>query len=257
MYAAGDEQRIGARCNAAGNIGAHRIANRQGACRRDCRLAYFMGHREDAIVDRRTRLAGPDYFAARLLIALRDCAGAIDQVVAAFHDKIGIGANHVKPLSAHAPDQLAIVIRRLGLVVIKTGVENDVGVFRGSKADVQTVQNAKVAFGAEMKHRPCTTIDQRIAREIARGEDRIARIGGYGEPFEHADNGRAWPRRVGEKDHGPSAGAELLKRFAGKRPGTQAVVDDAPDIADQQIVTGNNRAEAIKAFHGDFRPWRR
>src|SRR6185437_8837125 len=73
--AGGDEENVDPHLERAGDVGAHRVADRER-------------------VDRRMRLARIDRLTAHLLIALRERARAINQRIAALHDEIGVGADH-------------------------------------------------------------------------------------------------------------------------------------------------------------------
>ena len=50
-------------------------------------------------------------------------------------------------------------------------------------------------------------------------------------------------RRIGDQDHGPALRAEARERVTRFRCGGDAVVDDAPDIAEQDVVGGRERAQ--------------
>src|SRR3954464_2992085 len=88
MDAAGEEKTIDAETECAGEVGPHRIPDRQHTVERGWPAAPFGGERHRAFIDRPVRLAVEDRLAAQFSIELGDRARAIDQAVAAFDDDV-------------------------------------------------------------------------------------------------------------------------------------------------------------------------
>src|SRR3954465_4614789 len=87
--AAGEEKAVYSEAERAGEIGAHRIPDRQHTVERGRPAAAFGGERHGAFIDRPVRLAVEDRLAAEFAIELGDRTRAIDQAVAAFDDDVG------------------------------------------------------------------------------------------------------------------------------------------------------------------------
>ena len=85
MDAAGEEKTIDSETERAGEIGSHRISDRQHAVERGRPAAAFGGQRHGAFIDRPVRFAVEDRLAAEFAIELGDRARAIDQAVAALN----------------------------------------------------------------------------------------------------------------------------------------------------------------------------
>src|SRR4029079_10147935 len=79
MDAAGEEKTIDPETERAGEVGAHRISDRQYTVERGWPAAALGGERHGAFIDRPVRLAVEDRLAAEFAIELRDRARAIDQ----------------------------------------------------------------------------------------------------------------------------------------------------------------------------------
>ena len=79
MNAGGDEQRVEPLAGGAGDIGAHRVADRQHPRTRERRFSRRARRGQRGAIDRRVRLARIDRLAAERLVGLGQRAGAIDQ----------------------------------------------------------------------------------------------------------------------------------------------------------------------------------
>src|SRR5437660_613244 len=77
----------------AGEIRAHGITDREHLAQLGGVSAPLGGKRHRALIDRPVRLAVEHHLAAELAIEFGDCAGAIDQPVAALYHDVGIGAD--------------------------------------------------------------------------------------------------------------------------------------------------------------------
>ena len=120
MQPARHEHGADAEARRAGNIGIDPVADCQNLAPRHgapCQCADGLKRKQ---IDRRVWLAGINDATPFLLVEGSERAGAIDELVAAFHQMIGISADHrelPRGKRAHEPD---IVVRRLGLVVEET-----------------------------------------------------------------------------------------------------------------------------------------
>ena len=105
------------------------------------------------LVDRHVGLAGIDHLAAILFIDLRERAGAVDEVVAALDQMIGVGAEHGELASGKLAQQALIVLRRLGLVVEQPGADDKLGVFGIDAREIQSLKIGRSRSGPRWKMR--------------------------------------------------------------------------------------------------------
>src|SRR3954452_24352373 len=101
-------------------------------------------------------------------------------------------------------------------------------------------------------------------RQVAGGDDAIVRRARHGEAIELADDGAPRPRRVGDQERRAPLLTEARQGLAGWREGLDAVVDHAPDVAQDHVVARRDLLEArdeadgfgLLRGHGDCRVWR-
>src|SRR3954469_17652270 len=101
-------------------------------------------------------------------------------------------------------------------------------------------------------------------RQVAGGDDAVVRRARHGEAIELADDGAPRPRRVGDQDRRAAPLTEARQGLAGWREGLDAVVDHAPDVAQDHVIAGRDLLEArdeadgfgLFQGHGDRGFWR-
>jgi hypothetical protein len=81
--------------------------------------------------------------------------------------------------------------------------------------------------------------------DISRGDDAIEHGVRHGQLIQKAQHDFGGARRIGDQDHGSAALAEARERLDRLRKGRYAVVDDAPDIRQDNIVTRRERGKAV------------
>jgi len=82
------------------------------------------------------------------------------------------------------------------------------------------------------------------AGDVARTHDAVVGRARHAQPVERqARHPLARPRRVGDEHHRAAALAEARERIAGIGRGGDAVVDDAPDVAEHDVVVAGERGE--------------
>ena len=158
-------------------------------------------------------------------------AGAIDQRRTTLDHDIGIAADHEQLARQHGFEPRAIVVRRLGLVVLEARADHIVGAFRWREVHVQAREDRAVALGPEMVERLSMPLLDRGAGEIARGNDGVIGLARHVQTLELAHHLFARARRIGNKDDHAAARAHAHQRVAGMRKRGDAVVDDAPHVA--------------------------
>src|SRR5688572_18271941 len=110
-----------------------------------------------------------------------------------------------------------------------------------------------VAFGTEMIE-PDRPGRRGTPREIGAGrasrcDDGIVAIMRDADAVELALDVAGDTRRVGEQDHRPAILPERAQSLDGVQAWPPAIMDDAPDVADQRIIGAGNLTEA--GDHGD------
>ena len=81
------------------------------------------------------------------------------------------------------------------------------------------------------------------AGDIARGHDGVIGLARHMQPLELARHLFARARRIGDQDDHAAARARAHQRVAGVREGGDAVVHDAPDVAQHHVVVGRQRGK--------------
>ena len=71
---------------------------------------------------------------------------------------------------------------------------------------------------------------------IARGDHLVEDIARHAQALELVENRRAGTGRIGDQDHGATARPEALQGVAGGAIARLPIVDDAPDVAEDDIV---------------------
>ncbi len=239
----GHEQEIDADRARALEIGAHRIADRQHAARRDPAPGRGFRLRQRHVVDRPIGLAGIEHLAAHGGVEIGDRAGAIDQPVAALHHHVGIAADHEQLARQHGFEPGAVVLRRLHVVVVEAGADHVVGALQRREAHIEPGEDRAVALGPEVEQALSGARLDHAAGDVAGGDDGVIGLARDMQLVELARHHLALARRIGDQDHGGAARARAHQRVAGMREGGDAVMHHAPDVAQQRR---RSRARASK-----------
>ena len=80
---------------------------------------------------------------------------------------------------------------------------------------------------------------------VARGRDGVPRLARDAEPLDLCRDLAPRTRRVRQQHDAATARAEPLQRGDGVREGGDAVVDAAPQVAEQRVVIGRDVGEAV------------
>src|SRR3954462_5517884 len=96
-------------------------------------------------------LADEDRLAAELMIKARQRAGAIDQALAPLHHDVGIGADHRQSSSHQPPEERAVILGRLGVVIEKPGAAHQLRFHLADKLGIEPGVETEVALVAHMK----------------------------------------------------------------------------------------------------------
>ncbi len=152
----GHQQAVEAHGAGAGDVGVHSVADGQHAVEIERIFARALQKPEGHAVDRRVGLAGLLDFAAQNLVAFGQGAGAIDQLVAAIDDKVGIGADHRQVFRPQGDEDIFIIGRRLDRVLDEAGADGEIGFLQGDRRYSPArnggsgVKQRPVALGADM-----------------------------------------------------------------------------------------------------------
>ena len=184
----------------------------------------------------------------------RERSTAIDQPVAALDHAVGVGADQFEPARGTLGQAFAIVLGRFGLVIDRAG-DRDEGRVGGTFRDLQaeTVIEGPVAVRTDDPGRAGRAFGEFVACGVARSDDGAPAVARHVQGVELGHHTRRRPRRVGDQDDVPMVAVEPDQRLAGRGPALAAVVDHAPDVAEQQVVVGGDvgqAGEGVREGHG-------
>jgi len=255
--AAGDEERIEAFAEPSLDIGFKPVADGENAGIRD-----FPPERRDPVtckrIDGRPGLAEIEHLAAHFLVEPCQRAGAIEDRIAVMDDDIGIGAEHLQAeLLCHQQGR-AVIIRGFGAVIHEAGAEDALGLLEGNAADIGGVvhlgrrrEEPEILLGPDVIHLLSDhAAIERDAGGITGGGDVIPGICRHLEARELGFHIRLRAGGICEQDHDPAAGAEIPERRHGLGKGAYAIVQAAPEIAQERIMAGRDFREAGDDLHG-------
>ena len=102
-----------------------------------------------------------------------------------------------------------------------------------------------VEVGADVEHRRAAGLDQRRRRDVAGGGDAVEASRGTPSRLHARPNLRFRRRRVGDEDHGAAGLPEAGQRVDRGGVEDDAVVDHAPDVAEQQVLVRGEVGEPL------------
>src|SRR5712671_107648 len=238
VNARGDEQAVYTECGGTLEVGADRIPNGQHARAVERLAAHLHRGGERLFVDGRVRLAGIEHLAARIPIAVRNGAGAIDEMFAALHHDIRIGAQHHEVALAHRCDQFVVVMRGFSRIVIETGTDDEIGAFDRNGHDIEVFEYPDIPLGADVEHALAGTLRDDGAGYVSGTHDTIIGFRRNRDAVEKPLHEFARAGRIGDQHDRTALPAEAGKRVAGLERCRHAIVDDPPDVAQYGVVVG-------------------
>ena len=132
----------------AGNIRRQTIAHRENTTLR------HPGHRQHRLVDFPIRLAERAHIAAHLGITLRQRPGAENPQIAAHHNHIRIGAQHLQP-ACHAGRERRLEFGNIGriAVIVRPGIDHAIGgLGRRHQLDIQPLEQVEITLRPKMEN---------------------------------------------------------------------------------------------------------
>ena len=231
------------------DVRPHAVADREHATLLDRRASNLFSERQRPIVDRRVRLAGVDDRTAELLVSTRERSRAIDESVAAVDHDVRIGADHRHAADRHRPQFRFVIIERFGLVISEAGAERILGVFEGHESRPRAsrlgygVEKAQVALRPDVEDLVAGLLFHQSNRHVARRDDGVERVGRNPELQHLAFDRRRGPRRVADENDGAAPPSERHKRLRGLRERGHAIVQYAPDVAKNRVITVRDLAQ--------------
>ena len=234
----------------AGDVGAQRIADRE-----DALLVGDAEQLERGLVDIGQRLAVPAHRAAELLVALRDRAGADEQLVA---DRPRPDRDWRRPSAGRAAAPLAASARnpRSFVLAAGPGVEDEIGVLRPTRrGEVEALEHVVVARRPDVIAGACRArrrTGRRAAADAARsprprnGRDRRAAAGCRSRSC--ACRPACARRGALESTHARACRASRNCAQRVERAGHRlvAVMQHAPEIEDEAVIARDDLAQAAE-----------
>ena len=165
--------------------------------------------------------------------------------MAALDDEIGIGADHQEIAPAHGLEPRPVILDGLVLVVVEAGADHVIGLVDGAEAHVEPIVDRHVAGRADVMHDLPDALLDGEPGQVAGGDDGVIGRARHAETVELRSHRSAGARRVGDEDHLPALGAEAGQRVACRLIGFDAVMQHAPDIAEDEIVAFGERLQAL------------
>ena len=197
------------------------------------------------------RLARPEHLPIHALVEIGDGAGADVLPPAHIHHKVGVGADKRQPARARALEQLAIVFRRLGRIVVEAGAEDGLCLLQWGRPGGQPLERCGVAVGRSDAEEPRIAFLGDVAqRDLAGCNDVVPGFARHASRIQHGGHALAGDRRVGDQDHGATARAKAQQRIASILKGAVAVVQHAPHVAEQHVVASKQLSGARQDGRG-------
>ena len=103
------------------------------------------------LIHRRKRLSRHRDSSSHHGVAFGDRTGTIDELVAAAHALVGIGADHLKLVIAHLSKEGGVVIGRLARVVEEPGAHHRLGLGEAGDVDIEPAEEPQIALRPEME----------------------------------------------------------------------------------------------------------
>ena len=245
MDAGGDEQDVQPLGVGALDVGGHPVADAEHPRARDRTAGQALGLRDAQLIDGRMGLAGHDHLAAEGLVELGERAAAVDQPVAPLDHDVGIGADHLQPAGRGAFEPVLIVARAFGLIIDGSGAGDEGGLVEALEGQAEPLIERRVPVGAQAPGGAGRPLGQQQAGGVAGGDKGRPGLPRDAEGVELGDHVGRGPRRVGDQDHRPPLGPPARERRTGGRKALAAIVDDAPDVAQQDVIVVDKVGKAL------------
>src|SRR6056297_1083070 len=249
--AARDEEAVEPLAHGPRDIGLDPVANGENALV-GYRNAQLGEPSAGEVVDRRGGFAEIEGFPTHLLVHPRDGPGAPLALVAPVDDDVGVEAEKGQATRLRRQQDRPPCFG-LGLRVFRSGTEDAFGLFQADGLDFNRILDDM----DRLENHPVAVLTHEVdlfadrageesdPRGIARGGDRVPRIARHAETVELCLDGPSWARGIGQENDVATAGAVSLQRGHGRPEGRDAVVHDAPDIAEKRVVVRRDLGEAV------------
>ena len=163
-------------------------------------------------------------------------------------DQVGIGANERQAARGHRAQPILVIVRRFHVVVEQSGAEDIGRLFQRRELRPHAGRSPRAASNSE-RSRPARYDgpargafgDQRDG-DVARCHHRVERVGRNAEgdllPYRRAGTGALVIRTTA-----PPRRLNATRRVGSGSKGFAAVVDDAPDVAEDRVIAVGDLAE--------------
>ncbi len=242
MNSLGDQQAVHAHVDGAGYVGMDGVADGEDAIDGERFPPSLFEEANRHAIDRLVGFSRLFDFAAQLLVTFGQRAGAIDQLIAAIDDQIGIGANHRQIFRA-AGDQNGLIIGwRFFRVVNQPGADRESGLRKRDRRDIMRGQgagrreNRPVAVRSDVEWPSRGALCDRLGANVAGCGDGVIAIGAYPQPSQLFGDLALGTGSVGDERHRFAAPPQFAQGFDGGRKVALAVVEHAPDVAQECVI---------------------
>ena len=134
--------------------------------------AHRLGRGLRSVVGVGVGLARPEHLPIHALVEIGNGAGADVLPPAHIHHKVGVGADKRQPARPRALENVAIVFRRLGRVVVEAGAEDGLRLLQWGRPGGQPLERCGVAVGRSDAEEPRIAFLGDVAqRDLAGGDD--------------------------------------------------------------------------------------
>ncbi len=197
-------------------------------------------------------LSGIDHGSAKVFIDFRQCAGTPVQLAADPHLLVRIGTDHrnvpVDPLF----QRIGIIGRMVLEGIAQTDAEQDIGLVRLAKAQVEPLIQVRISLPPRIRaHRPenlVPALGQFFAGRISGRDAVIIGIGWHTKREEIVDHLLLWHGRIRDETDFSALFTKVHQRPASLFKGIAAIMDHAPDIAQDGVILASNLGQAARKF---------
>ena len=162
-------------------------------------------------------------------------------------DEIRIAADEWQVAPGEPRQKRPVLLGGLGPVVKELGRDDEIGLRLADERDVAPVEEVFVAVLADMKHLMQPAFGDQRFGDVAGGDEPVPGLPRHPLLIEHVGHLRRGTGRVRQQDDRAAVLAEAGQRRTGRLQRPEAVMHDAPDIADEEVVLCQQRAGLIQA----------
>lgn len=197
---------------------------------------------------------------AARLVEIGERPAAIDQPITVLDHPIRIGGDQRQVALQPQGDPVIIHVRRV-IIGIEVGDDHGASVFSRADGDIEPLEQAVILIGrADIVNGLATVVLEDGAGGVARRDYVVVGVSHHPEVVEHFDDRRRGTRCIGDEDDPAALPAVVHQRFDGGGVRGDAIVHDAPDIAQYRVVAGGDFAQSFNCLHQmsrGFQAWRR